>query len=110
MGVVGVVMKMLKGPVQEVIQRITSQMQVLQDVQGQFGNFASSITEAWVGEDAEAFASEIQSRLIPEIVALIAAIAGVPTGINNAMDIIDQADSKGRAMINDLTGVFDGIY
>jgi hypothetical protein len=110
MSVVGVVMKMLKGPVQEVIQRIMSQMQVMQDLQSQFGNFASSITEAWVGEDAEAFASEIQSRLVPEIVALIAAIGGMPPGINNAMDIIDQADSKGRAMINDLAGVFDGIY
>lgn len=103
-------MKMLKGPVQEVIQRIMSQLSVMQDLQSQFGNFGSSITEAWVGEDAQAFADEIQSRLIPEIIALIAAIGGMPPGINNAIDIIDQADSKGRSMVNDLVGVFDGIF
>lgn len=107
---VGSIMKMLAGPIQDVIGRITRQIDELQVVQGQFGNFASTLQGAWVGEDADAFVAEVRSRLIPEIMDLIAAIAGMPGGLNNAMDLIRGADSKSRAMVGQLGDLFGSIF
>lgn len=109
-GIVGSVLKMLAGPVQDVIGRIMQQIGILQDLQSQFGGFASALQGAWVGEDADAFVQEVQTRLIPEIMDLIAAIGGLPGGISNAMDLIRGADSTGRSLVSGLGDLFGSIF
>lgn len=107
---VGSVMKMISGPLQDIISRISKQVDVLGDIQSRFGGFASAIQGAWVGEDADAFVEEVQRRLLPEIMDLIAAIGGMPGGLSNAMDIMHGADSKGRGMVAGLGDMFGSIF
>ena len=104
------VMKMLTGPLQDIISRIVKQVNILGDVQSRFGNFASTLSGAWVGEDADAFVEEVQRRLMPEIADLLAAIGGMPGGLNQAMDIMNAADSKGRGMVSQLGDMFGSIF
>lgn len=108
--IVGSVMKLLAGPVQDVIGRIMQQIGILQDLQSQFGNFASALQGAWVGEDADAFVQEVQTRLIPEIMDLIAAIGGMPGGISRGMDLIRGADSRGRSLVAEVGDLFGSIF
>jgi uncharacterized protein YukE len=107
---VGGVMKMLQGPIMDVVGRITQSVNNLQEVHGQFGNFASTLGGAWIGADADAFVHEVQSRLIPEIMDLIAAIGGMPGGLNQAMDIMHSADSKAGSLAAGLGDTFGAIY
>jgi uncharacterized protein YukE len=107
---VGGVMKMLQGPIMDVVGRITQSVNNLQEVHGQFGNFASALGGAWIGADADAFVREVQTRLIPEIMDLIAAIGGMPGGLNQAMDIMHSADSKAAGLASGLGSTFGSIY
>jgi hypothetical protein len=107
---VGTVMKMISGPLQDVISRIAKQLDVLGDVQSRIGGFSSALQGAWIGEDADAFVEEVQRRLVPEIADLIAAIGGMPGGLNNAMDIIHAADSNGMGMVSGLGDMFGSIF
>jgi uncharacterized protein YukE len=103
-------MKMMRGPLQDIVGRIAKQVDVLGDVQSRFSGFSSALQGAWIGQDAEAFVEEVQRRLIPEIADLIAAIGGMPGGLNSAMDIMSAADSKGRGMVSQLGDMFGGIF
>ena len=94
MGVAGSMLKMVKGPIQEVIGRIMQQINVIEEIQQGIASEAAGAAGIWVGEDADAFIAEVQSRLIPQIIALLAAIGSFPGGLNNAMDIVSQADSR----------------
>jgi uncharacterized protein YukE len=107
---VGGVMKMLQGPIMDVVGRITQQLNILQEVHGQFGNFASALGGAWIGADADAFVQDVQTRLIPEIMDLIAAISGMPGGLNQAIDVMHSADHKAGGLASGLGDMFGGIY
>lgn len=107
---VGSVMKLLRGPVQDVVSRIMKQIDILGDVQSRFSGFSSALQGAWIGEDADAFVEEVQTRLIPEIMDLIAAIGGMPGGLNQAMDIMDAADKRGRGLVSQLGDTFGSIF
>ncbi len=106
----GGVMKLLQGPIMDVVGRITQQINILQEVHGQFGNFASALGGAWIGADADAFIQEVQTRLIPEIMDLIASIGGMPGGLNQAMDIMHGADHKAGGLASALGDTFGGIF
>lgn len=109
-GVAGSALKMLQGPVMDVIGRVTQQINVLGDAQSQLSGFASGIPGVWIGEDAEAFAEEVQSRVIPEIMALIAAIGGLPGGLNNAVNVVTQTDSQAKGAVGALGDLFGSIF
>lgn len=102
--------KLLKGATQEIMGKITSQINVMQDLQDELTSSASILGEAWVGEDADAFVDELQTRVIPEIADLIAALSGLPGGIGNAMDIIDGADSASSSMWSNARSIFSSIF
>jgi hypothetical protein len=107
---VGSIMKMLQGPVEDIVGRITQQLNMVEDVQQQINGFAGGIPNVWVGEDANAFLEEVQTRVIPEIADLIAAIGGMPGGLGNMMSIMHSADSESRGLVGGLGDMFGGIF
>lgn len=106
----GMAMKMLKGPVMDVVGRIVNQINVIDGVQQSIQGYAAGIPGVWLGEDAGAFTDEVQSRVIPEIMDLLAAIGGMPGGLSNAMDIVSGADSRSRGLASGLGDVFSSIF
>lgn len=106
----GGIMKMLAGPTQEIIGRITQQINVMEDVRGRVGSMSQALGGAWVGQDADAFMQEIATRVIPEIMDLIASIAGMPGGFSKMMDMTRAADSAARGRIGGLSDMFGSIF
>ena len=99
------------GEVQDVISQVTQQANMVEDLMGNIrGGMQPIVGGAWTGQGAQAFIEEVETRLIPEIMALIASIGGFGGGIGQAMDIVHQADNDATNVVNGLTDVFDSIF
>jgi uncharacterized protein YukE len=99
------------GDVQDVVSQIVSQSNAVDDVMGGIrGGMQPIVGGAWTGQGAEAFIDEVQSRLIPDIMALISSIGGFGGGINTAMGIVSQADSDSNSVVNTLMDTFGSIF
>lgn len=95
--------------ISSVQQTITKQQQATDAVMQVVKGYVPKIEAAWEGDDAKAFAQHIASHFVPDIMALIAAIAGINTNINKAVDTVNSADSQIQGMVDQLGGVFDQI-
>jgi uncharacterized protein YukE len=96
--------------VEDVVRQVTQQANMVDDVVGGIRSGMQPIMGgAWVGEGAQAFIEEVNGRLIPEIMQLIASIMGFGGGINFATDIIQQADDEVSGLANSLGDIFDSI-
>jgi len=105
------VLKFARSVVDGIAGQILQQTGILEDVAGQFRSMLQPVMNgAWTGDGAEAFISEVQSRLIPEIMALIASIGGFSASLNFSTDIIDQTDDKALNVVDQLGDVFDRIF
>lgn len=65
---------------------------------------------AWIGQGARAFIQEVMTRVIPQIMELIAAIAGFGGNIGKALNIMNQADKMVGGIARQLGDVFDSIF
>lgn len=97
--------------VHDVVSQVTSQAQQVEDVVGNIRSGMGPIEGGgWVGEGADAFIEEVQSRLIPEIMALIASVMGFGGGITSALNIVEQADNDVFGVVGNVSDVFDSIF
>ena len=92
------------------VQSVVSQQQqatsgVMEVVKG----YVPKIESAWEGDDAKAFAQHIASHFVPDIMALIAAIAGINTNITKAVDTVNSADSQISGLADQAGSLFDSI-
>ena len=65
---------------------------------------------AWIGQGADAFMDEVESRLIPEILDLMQAIGGFGGGIRQVTQMIDEADGNIFKEVMTLADLIDRIY
>jgi uncharacterized protein YukE len=100
----------VRAAIDQVLGTLTDQINLTEEVLEQVRGAMPGIQSAWVGDDADAFMEEVNSRLIPEIMAAGAAIGGINIGIMKGADVIEQADEKARGMVQDLEGVFEKIF
>lgn len=99
------------GEVEDVIRQVTQQANMVEDMMGQIRNGMQPIMGgAWIGAGADAFVDEVESRLIPEVMALIASVMGFGSGINVAMNIVQQADNDVFNVVGGVMDVFDSIF
>lgn len=97
--------------VQDVVNQVTSQAQQIEDVVGNVRSGMGPIEGGgWVGEGANAFMEEVQTRLIPEIMALIASVMGFGGGITSALGVIEQADNDVFGVVGNVADMFDSIF
>jgi len=97
--------------VQDVVNQVTQQANQIEDVVGGIrGGMQPIMGGAWVGQGAQAFIEEVNTRLIPQIMQLIASIVGFGGGINSALDIISQADNDVFGLVNNIGDIFDSIF
>ncbi|MBI5961792.1 MAG: WXG100 family type VII secretion target [Chloroflexi bacterium] len=97
--------------VTDVVNQVTRQAGQVEDMVGSVrGGMQPIIGGGWTGQGAQAFIEEVQSRLIPEIMALIASISGFGGGITQAMDFIREADDGVLGVVNNVGDIFDGIF
>ena len=97
--------------VQDVVSQITQQANQVEEVAGGIRSGMQPIMGGgWTGQGARAFIEEVNSRLIPEIMALIASIGGFGGSITQAMDMVGQGDSDVFGIVGNLGDVFDSIF
>jgi len=97
--------------VQDVVNQVTQNAKQVEDMVGGIRNGMQPIQGgAWVGEGANAFIEEVTTRLIPEVMQLIASIMGFGGGITSAFNVIEQADNDVFGIVGSLGDVFDSIF
>jgi uncharacterized protein YukE len=97
--------------VQDVLNQVTQNSQQVEDVVGHIrGGMQPIQGGGWTGQGAQAFIEEVQSRLIPEIMALIASISGFGGGITQALDIVGQGDNDVFGVVSNVADIFDSIF
>ncbi len=108
---IGRLFKLVGKGVEEVLEQITQQGNILENrVRGPIDRALGRIVGgAWEGDDADAMVGEIRGVLLPMIVELIQAIAGMGSGVSNAADLILKRDIKLRSLAEDMGDVFAGI-
>lgn len=99
------------GEVQDVVGQVVQQANLVEEVAGGIRSGLGPITGgAWTGAGARAFVEEVQTRLIPEIMALIASIGGFGFNITGALNIVQQADNDVFGVVGQVTDIFDSIF
>jgi len=98
--------------VDNVIDQITGQLKsVSDDVESPINSLVGVITGgAWEGDDATAMVEEITTVVLPMVAELIAAIAGISTGVGNASQLVQDTDAKAEGLVGDLVNTFGSIF
>ncbi len=102
-------LQFLRGDVSNVISGVGQQQQMVGNVMDQLKSYVPKVQSAWIGGDADKFAEDVATILVPAMLALIAAIAGVNTNLNSATSFVDQADQQCTGMASQLGDLFGGI-
>ncbi|NIM94890.1 MAG: hypothetical protein GTO18_14410 [Anaerolineales bacterium] len=102
--------RLVRAAVAQVMGTIMQQVNLIEEILSEVSGYGSVLEGSWIGDDADAFVSEINSRLIPQVRGAIASVGGMHVGIARAVEVIIAADRKARGMVRDLEDVFDGIF
>jgi len=79
----------------EAVQKIRSTIQV---------NITPGIFE---GQGAEAFSQYILTKYIPDFMQLIAAVAGISTGLGQGLDMFSKADTSAFSQVQGIAEQFN---
>lgn len=102
-------LQFLRGEVDNVVAGVGQQQQITSQVLDQLKSYVPKVQSAWIGGDADAFAEDVATILVPAMLELIAAIGGVNVNLNQATSIVDQADQKCQGLANQLGDLFSQI-
>jgi hypothetical protein len=97
---------------QNVMNQLTQQLNVVQEqahspMQAMIQQVQSGV---WIGRGADAFVEEVSNLFIPSVGFVSSFIGKTQQNINQAVDIMDQADNDVRGMVENLADMFDGIF
>jgi len=99
----------LRNEVSNVTATVGQQQQIAGQVLDQIKSFVPKVQSAWIGGDADEFASDVARKIVPAMTELIAAIGGVNLNLGSATGIMDAADGKAQGMANNLGDLFSKI-
>lgn len=68
-----------------------------------------AIQASWIGGDSQEYAADVLRKIVPAMLELLAAIAGININLTKATSIVDQADSKVKSLAGGLSDLFGGI-
>jgi uncharacterized protein YukE len=102
-------LQFLRGDVDNVMSGVEQQKQIVSNTLDSIKSLVPRVTMSWIGGDAEEFAADVMRKIVPAMVELIAAIAGINLNLTKATNIIDQADSKVKSLADGLGDLFGGI-
>lgn len=65
---------------------------------------------AWIGLGQRAYLTELLTKVVPQIMELIAAIAGFGGSLGKALGIMEQADKMVSGIVGQVGDIFDQIF
>lgn len=102
-------LQFIRGEVENVVAGVNQQKQMSENVLSTIQSYVPKVQSAWIGGDADEFAADVARKLVPAMVELIAAIAGINLNLSKATSIMDQADNAVRGLADGLGDMFGGI-
>jgi WXG100 family type VII secretion target len=102
-------LQFIRDQVENVSSTVNQQQQITSNVLDQIKGFVPKVQSAWIGGDADEFAADVARKLVPAMLELIAAIAGINLNLGKATGIVDQADNKVKGLADNLGDVFAQI-
>lgn len=103
------VLQFLRSEVENVSAGVGQQQQIASGVLDQIKSYVPKVQSAWIGGDADEFAADVARRLVPAMMELIAAIAGISLNLTKATNVIDQADKSVQSVADQLGDMFGQI-
>lgn len=106
-----ILIRIAKAVLEQVISQITQQLNIVQDqVQARLQSYVQQVLGGvWTGKGADAFVGTISDEAMPRISNVLEAVTGMNTGIVNARQVMEEADSRVRSMVDSLRDVFSSI-
>ena len=102
-------LQFLRPDVGNVMSGVNTQKQIVDGLLDQINATVPKVQSAWIGGDANEFAADVGRKLVPAMVELIAAIAGINLNLTKATDVVDKADSKVKGLADQLSDIFKAI-
>lgn len=102
-------LQFIRGQVDNVSAGISQQKQITQGILDQIKGYIPKVQSAWIGGDANEFAADVNRKIVPAMLELIAAIEGINLNLGKATSIIDQADAKCKNEVDGLGETFANI-
>ena len=112
MSIISAVLRFARQVVQNILSQLTQQFNVIQEqayspMQAMVQQVADGM---WVGKGADAFVDEVSSIMMPNVGKIGDGINLFGKNIQNAMDVMDQADEQVSGIVNSLGDLFGGIF
>ncbi|MBM4423809.1 MAG: hypothetical protein FJ030_10500 [Chloroflexi bacterium] len=99
----------IRSQVDNVMSGVGQQQQIVSGVLDTIKGYVPKVQGSWIGGDADEFASDVARKIVPAMLELIAAIAGINLNLTKATGIIDQADNQCTQQAQSLGDLFGGI-
>jgi uncharacterized protein YukE len=103
------VLQFLREQVENVMSGVSQQKEITTNVMETIKGYVPMVQQSWIGGDADEFAADVMRKVIPAILELIAAIAGVNLNLSKATSIVDQADAKVKSLASGISDIFGSI-
>jgi uncharacterized protein YukE len=95
--------------ISNVMSTITQQQQITSSLLDTIKGYVPKVQAVWIGKDATEFGNDVARKLVPAMLELIAAIAGMNLNLTKAQNVIQQADNQVKGLAENISGMFNGI-
>ncbi len=95
--------------ISNVMSTITQQQQIASSLLDTIKGYVPKVQAVWIGTDATEFGNDVMRKLVPAMLELIAAIAGMNLNLTKAQNVIQQADNQVKGLAENISGIFNGI-
>lgn len=72
-------------------------------------SYVPKVQAAWIGGDADEFAADFARKIVPAMIELIAAMAGINLNLSKAVSAVDQCEKKCQSFVSQLGDQFAAI-
>jgi uncharacterized protein YukE len=112
MSIFGALIRFARQVVQNVLSQLTQQFNIIQEQAfSPMQAMVQQVTDGvWVGKGADAFVDEVSSIMMPGVGKIGDGINVFSKNIQNAMDVMDQADEQVSGIVNSLGDLFGSIF
>lgn len=106
-----ILLKIARAILMQVISDIAKQIMDVEDnVRNPLDRFVQEVINgAWKGDGADRFVEEIQSEALPLVTQLVESVTQINTNLRTGLEIMDNADTRTRQIVENLTSQFEGI-
>lgn len=102
-------LQFIRSDVESVISQVNTQKSVAEGIADNAKKFMQIVMGSWIGGDEQAFSNAVNTKLLPAIAELMAAIAGISLNLGKGINIMDAADKAVKGEADALNSIFSQI-